>query len=119
MVLPMVHDVSSECSMSRDPSGNLNPPESVRPIPGPPDYSNGFSMSHDLSGNLNPPEPTLPIHERPRYSNEFPMYGGISNDFSMSHDLSGNLNAPDGEESPLDCHSQLWNHGNLYDEMEW
>lgn len=93
--------------MSRDPSGNLNPPESVRQIPGPPgppDYRNGFSMSHDLPNLQNP--------ERPCYSDEFSMLGGFSSEFSMYQDPSGNLRSPDGEESPLECSSQLWNHGN-------
>ncbi|XXG69668.1 hypothetical protein AAC387_Pa06g2473 [Persea americana] len=70
MVLSMIHGLSNEFSMSPDPSGNLNPLESIRPIPrppGPPDYSNGFSTSHDASGSQNRPEsiPSIPWNTIP------------------------------------------------------
>ncbi|KAJ8628191.1 hypothetical protein MRB53_021498 [Persea americana] len=69
-VFPMLHGLSNEFSMSPDPSGNLNPPESIRPIPrppGPPDYSYGFSTSHGASGNQNHPEsiPSFPWNSNP------------------------------------------------------
>ncbi|KAJ8628197.1 hypothetical protein MRB53_021504 [Persea americana] len=101
----MLHGPSVEFSMSRDSSGNLNPPESIRPIPRPPDYSNGFSTSHDASGSQNPPES---IAQFPfRYSDDFLHELDNSMDWTyILHCASGNLNAPAGEKSPL----ELWNN---------
>ncbi|XXG69666.1 hypothetical protein AAC387_Pa06g2471 [Persea americana] len=118
-VLPMLHGLSNEFSMSPDPSGNLNPPKSIRPIPrppGPPDYSNGFSTSHDASGNQNRPESTMnqsqtqsdnkifvedpimqPTESFPSDSIPLtiPRPPGYNNGFSTSHDALGNQNRPE------------------------
>ncbi|KAJ8628330.1 hypothetical protein MRB53_021637 [Persea americana] len=119
-VFPMLHGLSNEFSMSPDPSGNLNPPESIRPIPrppGPPDYSYGFSTSHGASGNQNHPAsiPSIPWNSKPM--NQFQTQSDNSNfvedhimqpTFPTSEDLLSELDRP--IPSPLDSYSNEYRY---------